>query len=155
MTATGHAILGVTLAAAISHPAIGIPTAIISHIAADAFPHWDTGTNVKRNNPKSKKTKSEFVVQSFFDLGISMIIPYLLVQFLFPHLNLFYTYSMVIAAQLLDWMAAPYVFLEWHFPPFSWISSLQGLFDHRLDKPWGIIGQVAILSILIYIAKLW
>lgn len=55
MTATGHAIMGTALAAAIPNPYLGIPIAILSHIACDAFPHWDTGTNMPMNNPKSKK----------------------------------------------------------------------------------------------------
>ncbi|MBI5044566.1 MAG: hypothetical protein HZC02_01440 [Candidatus Levybacteria bacterium] len=154
MTATGHALLGVALAAAIPNPLIGIPTAIISHVAADAFPHWDTGTNLKRNNPKSKKTKLQFVIQSYIDLGVSFVLPYTVMQIFFPHLNILYGYSMIIAAQLFDWLAAPYIFLDWKFPPFSWVSSLQKMFDHRLDKPWGIIGQVAIIAFFLYVAIL-
>lgn len=152
MTATGHAAIGVALAAAIPNPFIGIPLAIISHIAADAFPHWDTGTNIKKNNPRSTKTRRRFVIESFIDLGISFILPILLITWLFPQLNVFYAYTMVIAAQGFDWASAPYVFLKWSFPPFTWISRLQKAFDHRLDKPWGIIGQAALIILLLYIA---
>lgn len=137
MTATGHAVLGLALAAAIPYPLVGIPVAIMSHVAADAFPHWDTGTNVKKNNPTSRKTRSRFVIESFIDLGISLTIPYLLLLWLFPSLDILYAYAMVIAAQGLDWASAPYVFLGFKFPPFTWVISLQKSFDHRLDKPWG------------------
>lgn len=154
MTATGHAVLGLALAAAIPDPRIGIPLAIISHVAADAFPHWDTGTNIKKNNPKSTKTKERFVIESFVDLGISFLLPYLLMLMFFPDLNLIYMYAMVIAAQGFDWATAPYVFLDWKFPPFTWFSAAQKSFDHRLDKPWGIMLQVGILSLLLAIAKL-
>lgn len=146
MTATGHALIGLALAAQITNPFIGIPLAIISHIAADAFPHWDTGTTMH------KKSKRKFVIQSFIDLGISFILPFFLLIYLFPQTNLYYAFVMIIAAQGFDWGAAPLNFLGWNFPPFSWVHAAQKSFDHKLDKPWGIIGQVAILFLLLSIA---
>lgn len=146
MTSTGHAVLGVAIAAAIPDPLIGIPLAVLSHVAADAFPHWDTGTNML------KKSRQEFVIGSVIDLTISFILAYLLIQFLFPGLNLVYVFVMVIAAQGLDWATGPYLFLKWKFPPFSYFYALQKSFDHRLDKPWGIIGQIGILLFFLFIA---
>lgn len=146
MTATGHALIGVALAAAIPDPRIGIPVAILSHVAADAFPHWDTGTNMRK---KSRKT---FVIQSFIDLGISLIVPFIVVAMLFPSLNTLYAYIMVIAAQGFDWATAPYNFLGWHFAPFTWFQWMQKSFDHRLDKPWGIVGQVALILLLFLVS---
>jgi len=84
MTATGHAVMGVALAAAIPNPWIGIPIAIISHIACDAFPHWDTGTNMQMNNKKSTKTRSRFVIESFIDLFLSFSLPIGLYDLPFP-----------------------------------------------------------------------
>lgn len=153
MTATGHAVMGTVLAAAIPNPLIGIPLAILSHIACDAFPHWDTGTNLKMNNPSSKKTKNRFVIESFIDLFLSLLIPFLITVFLFPSTNLLYVYVMVFAAQSLDWLTAPLLFLNWKFQPFTLFSNVQKSFDHRLDKPWGIILQVAILSAAIIFVK--
>lgn len=146
MTATGHALIGLALAAQIPNPVIGIPLAIISHIAADAFPHWDTGTNIK------KKSKLKFVAGSFLDLGISFVLPFLLLFLFFPTLNPLYAFIMIIAAQGFDWGTAPYVFLKWQFPPFSWIYSAQKAFDHRLDKPWGVIGQTGVVLTFLAIA---
>lgn len=146
--------MGVVLAAAIPNPVIGIPVAIISHIACDAFPHWDTGTNLKRNNPKSTKTRFRFVTESLIDLSLSLTLPLFFMLYLFPHLNPLYMYSMVIAAQGFDWLTAPALFLNWRFPPFSTAYTFQGTFDHRLDKPWGVIGQIALLLFFIYLAKI-
>lgn len=143
MTATGHAIIGTSLAAIIPNPLIGIPLAILSHIFADAFPHWDTGTNMK------KKSKLEFVIGSFIDLGISFFVPFILAVYLFPQTSLLYVYIMVIAAQGLDWASAPSVFLGWKFAPITWSNAIQKMFDNRLDKPKGIIYQVvALVSIV-------
>jgi len=148
MTATGHAIIGTVIAVKIGNPYLAIPLAIVSHIAADAFPHWDTGTN------KKKKTHLAFFAQSMIDLTLSYALPYLLVITLFPGTNLIYLYIVVIAAQLLDWLSVPYVFFNWKFPPFTWPYRFQISFDNRLDKPWGIITQVAVLLFLIIFAKL-
>lgn len=149
MTATGHAIIGTVLAAQISNPFLGIPIAILSHFAADAYPHWDTGTNMK------KKSFHALWIHSLIDLGLSFIIPVLLIQYVAPQTNLSYVYIMVISAQLFDWLTAPYVFLKWKFFPFDIPYKMQLPFDNRMDKPWGIVWQVAALLVLIAWAKIY
>lgn len=147
MTATGHAIIGTVIAAKIGNPALAIPIAVASHIAADLFPHWDTGTN------KKLKSKSDFFIQSVTDLTLSYVLTIVLVVFLFPETSLIYAFVMVIAAQGFDWASAPYVFLRIENPPiFKYFYKFQKKFDNRLDKPWGIIGQVAVLVTLVVIA---
>lgn len=148
MTATAHAILGTVIAAKIGDPYLAIPLAILSHVAADAFPHWDTGTNRKR------KTHGAFFAQSLVDLSLSFILPYLLVLTLFPGTSLIYLYVIVFFAQFFDWASVPYVFFKWEFPPFTWPYRFQISFDNRLDKPWGIIAQVAVVLILVIFAKI-
>lgn len=147
MTATGHAVIGAVIAAKIGNPFLAVPIAIASHIAADAFPHWDTGTH------KSTKPKMVFFVQSLFDLGMSYIAGYFIANFLNPGIHFLYVFLIVTAAQLLDWISAPYNFLNMKFPPFSTVYWFQKLFDNKLDKPWGVIGQVAVLFFLVVFAK--
>jgi hypothetical protein len=54
-------------------------------------------------------------------------------------------------AQLFDWLTAPYYFFKIKiFKPFY---KLQVMFDNKLDKPWGIIGQVAIVTFLVLFFK--
>jgi hypothetical protein len=147
MTATGHAVIGVVIAAVFPNPVIAIPLALASHVAADAFPHWDAGTN------RNKKSKDRFVGEAIADVIISLTLPFFLVTYLFPQTSLSYTYLIVFAAQFFDWASAPYVFLKIKNPPvFEWFYHFQKKFDNRLDKPWGIIGQVALLVILVAIA---
>lgn len=147
MTATGHAIIGTVIAAKIGNPALAIPIAIISHVAADLFPHWDTGTN------KKLKSKKDFVIQSFTDLFLSYAVMLALLVFLFPETNKVYAFIIVIAAQGFDWASAPYSFLQIKNPPiFYWFYKLQKKFDNKLDKPWGMIGQAAVLAILVFLA---
>jgi hypothetical protein len=148
MTATGHGIIGAVIATQVNNPFIAIPLAFVSHIAADAFPHWDTGTNRKN------KSHTVFFAHSFIDLSLSLVLPYLMVKNLFPQTDLFYLYTVVLASQFLDWISVPYVFFNWKSPPFSWPYRFQLSFDNKMDKPWGIIGQIAILIFLIVFAKL-
>ena len=125
------------------------PIAFLSHYAADAFPHWDTGTNQKQ------KTRVAMWAQSLLDVGISLILPYFLIQYLNPSANLIYVYALVLTAQLPDWGAAPYFFLNMKFPPFTWWYRSQLYFDNRLDQPWGVILQAGILVLLVGVAKLY
>lgn len=147
MTATGHAIIGTVIAAKIGNPALAIPIAVASHIAADLFPHWDPGTN------RDKKSFNKFFSGAVADVLSSFIISFLLLVFIFPKTDLLYAYIIVFSAQFFDWASAPYVFFKVKNPPiFQWFYKLQKHFDNRLDKPWGIIGQVAILVALVAIA---
>lgn len=147
MTATGHAIIGTVIAAKIGNPALAIPIAVASHVAADLFPHWDPGTN------RDKKSYNKFFSGAVADVLSSLIITFLIIVFIFPKTDLLYAYAVVFAAQFFDWASAPYVFLKINNPPvFKWFYRFQKHFDNRLDKPWGIIGQVAVLVALVAIA---
>ena len=147
MTATGHAVIGTVIAAKIGNPALAIPLAVLSHIAADYFPHWDTGIG------RNARSHRDFFAKSFYDVSIGFILSYLLVEFLFPQTSLIYAFIMVIAAQFFDWITAPYLFFNWNFPLFTWFYRFQKTFDRPMYKPWGIIGQVAVLVGLVFLAK--
>lgn len=146
MTATGHAILGTVIAAKIGNPALALPLAIASHVAADAFPHWDEGTN-------GKKSKKRITVEAVFDVLIGLAISYLLVFILFPQTNLSYVFLMILVAQSLDWITAPYYLFG--IKPFKPFYEFQKLFDNRMKAPWGIINQVAILALIVILAKIF
>ena len=74
---------------------------------------------------------------------------------LFPQTNLLYAYLIVFASQFFDWASAPYVFFKIEKPTiFCSFYKLQKKFDNRLDKPWGVIGQVAFLFGLVFFAVL-
>lgn len=150
MTATGHAVIGVVIASAVSRPELAIPIALASHVAADLFPHWDPGTN------RHAKNHDRFFADAVIDVVASVFITFALVIFLFPKTNLLYAYLIVFASQFLDWLTAPYLFFHIKKPAiFLWAYRFQKLFDNQMDKPWGIIGQVGILAILVILAKLY
>ncbi len=148
MTATGHAIIGTVIAAKIGNPALAIPIALASHFLADALPHWDTGTN------REKKSKTRFVAETFIDIAAGFILSWILIVWLFPSTNLLYVFIVIIVSQLPDWLTAPYLFLNWNFPPFTWIYELQKKFDTEKQLPWGLINQVVVLIAIIFLAKM-
>lgn len=150
MTATSHALLGTVIAAKIGNPALAIPLAIASHIAADMIPHWDVATNRKTEG----KTKKQILFEGIGDISLGLILSYLLIVNVFPNTNLFYALLVIIAAQGLDWLMAPYYFFKVHFPLSQWAYEFQKRIEHRLDKPWGIITQIATIIIAIALGKI-
>ena len=149
MTATAHAVLGTVIAAKVGNPALAIPLAIASHIAADIFPHWDTATNIR------KKGRKRAIIDSFFDLIFGFLLAYAIVFFLFPQTNLLYVLFLILVSQSLDWLMLPYYFFRIKFPLFMWAYKFQKSFNHSLDKPWGIINQIAVIVLIVILAKLF
>lgn len=149
MTATGHAVIGTVVAATITNPLIAVPVAIFSHLAADYFPHWDAGTHEK------EKSKHQMIREAMLDVIIGFIVSYAIIFYVFPRTNLIYAFIMIILAQGFDWAWAPEYFFKIKNPISHFALWLGAIFNNRLDKPWGIINQVAILVLLIVVAKLY
>ena len=149
MTATAHAVLGTVIAAKIGNPALAIPLAIASHIAADIFPHWDVATN------KAKKGVKRTIIHSFIDLIFGFVLSFAIVFFLFPQTNLLYVLFLILVSQSLDWLMLPYYFFRINFPLFKWAYRFQKSFNHDLNKPWGIINQIVVLVLIVILAKVF
>lgn len=149
MTATGHALVGTVIAAKVGNPALAIPVALASHFLCDALPHWDTGY------AREKKSKARFVTESAIDVLLGFVLAYLLIVLFFPSTSLFYAFLIIIVAQLPDWLTAPYLFLDWNFPPFTWIYECQKKFDSSIGLPWGAINQVVAVVALVFLAKVF
>lgn len=147
MTATGHAIIGTVIAMKLQNPALAVPIAFASHIAADMIPHWDTATN------SEKKSKKLTLIESFFDVILGFAVSYTIIFLFSPQTSIVYAFSIVIASQLLDWATIPYYFLNIKFPPFKWIYDFQKLFDNTKDKPMGIIYQAAAVIVFVLAAS--
>jgi hypothetical protein len=148
MTATGHALIGTVIAAKVGNPLLAVPIALGSHFLADAIPHWDTGTN------REKKSKPRFVAETIADVILGFVLSWILLTWLFPSTNLLYAFIMIIVSQLPDWITAPYLFLNWDFPPFSWSYEFGKKFDIEQDLPWGMINQVVALIAVIFLGKM-
>ncbi|MEK7517842.1 MAG: hypothetical protein AAB583_04795 [Patescibacteria group bacterium] len=147
MTATGHAIIGTVIAAKVADPGLAIPLAIASHFVADAIPHWDIATNRK------EKTRGTLILEAFSDVMLGIVLSFLILVIIFPATSPLYAFLMILLSQSPDWLTAPYYFFG--IKSFKWAYKLQKIFDKDLDKPWGIISQIALLILIIIIAKVF
>ncbi len=143
MTATAHALIGASIAARITNPIIGIPTAIISHFLADLVPHWDAGTNHK------EKSATRLKIEAAADVIVGFALVFLIFR---RAVDPAYLFTMVIAAQLPDWLEAPSWMFGVHIPPFSWLDWLGHKLQTRMQLPWGLVTQVIVVGIFVYFA---
>jgi hypothetical protein len=145
MTATAHALIGASLAVKIANPLIGIPLAVISHFIADLIPHWDEGTN------HNKKSILRLRIEALADV----ILGFLLVLIIFRSFaitNPVYLFSMVIAAQLPDWLETPFFMFGIKIPLYSTIDWISHNLQTRMQLPWGLVTQVAVVIVMIIFA---
>lgn len=144
MTVTAHSLIGASIAVKIPNPLIAIPLAIVSNTLLDMVPHWDTGTGW-RQRP---------IVKTFFitavDVFVGMTLAFLI---FFQKTNPLYLMTVTFSASLLDWIEAPYIFLGWNFPPFSWFYKVQSRFHAKDGSLFGILTQVIVVLPIVAWAK--
>ena len=149
MTATSHAVIGTIIAAKIGNPALAVPIALASHVAADMIPHWDVATN------GNGKGDGKVLKNSIVDVALGFLVSYLIIQLFFPQVNLLYAFVVIVASQLPDWLMIPYYLFNSKNKFSRAVYKFQKLFDNRLDKPWGIISQAIVVSLILYIATIF
>lgn len=143
MTATAHALIGASIAARFTNPIIGIPLAFISHFLADLIPHWDVGTNHRQ------KSVLRSTVEATLDVLLGFALAFLLFgKFVQPA----YLFVMIITAQLPDWVGTPFWLFDLKFPPFSWAYFLGHKVQSRLQLPWGLVTQIAVVGAVVAIS---
>ena len=142
MTATAHALIGASIAVKVVNPYLGIPVAILSHFVADLIPHWDAGTNHRQKSLMRLKTEATF------DVLLSFALSFLIFRNLVDPVYLF---VMIIAAQLPDWLEAPSWIFGLKFPPFSWMDWLGHKLQSRLQLPWGLVTQIAVVGAVLFV----
>ena len=142
MTATAHALIGASLAVKIANPLLGIPLAIASHFLVDLIPHWDAGTNHK------KKSQVRLIAEAALDVLLGFSLAFLIFR---NQVDLRYLFIMVIAAQLPDWLEAPSFMLGIKIPPFSWMDWIGHKIQSRIQLPWGLLTQIAIVGLALLV----
>lgn len=145
MTITAHALVGGAIAASIPNPVLGITIATLSHPLLDMIPHWDEGWGWRL------KSKPRFIAEASIDLALGVLLTY----FIFgPFINnLWYLLAMIFASISWDVAEAPYLFLGWKFPPFSWVYKVQSKIQGKVRLPWGILTQVATVIAVVFLLQ--
>lgn len=141
MTATAHAIIGASIAAAIKDPAIGLPLAAASHPLVDMIPHWDFGLGWR------KKTKLKLFVQSSVDLLLGLVVSFAIFG---GSTNHTYLLSAIFVSEIWDIMQAPYWLFNWKFPPFSTFYNIQHVLNSKASLPWGILTQALTIGGVVF-----
>lgn len=144
MTATGHALIAALIAAKFHNPALAIPLAFTSHIVLDLVPHWDSGTHHR------SKTRHRLFAEAALDVIISFFAAGFLYGPILGQTNYVYLYICVFFAQLPDWVMAPSLIFNSKFSLFTAARSFGSKTNTKLDKPWGIITQIAAV-IIVYV----
>jgi hypothetical protein len=141
MLAASHALIGASIAQIIPNPYLGLPLSLLSHFLGDLIPHWDFRTR------KVKRKKLTTITVSLTDAAIGFGLGLI---FFGSQIPLKYLVAMMFAAQLPDWIEAPFHILEWNFPPFSSIKKLQSRLHNKKDLPWGLALQLLVVVALLY-----
>lgn len=141
MTATAHALVGGAIAASVSNPALGLTLSAASHPLLDLVPHWDFGWGWKQ------KSKLKLLAESVFDLTFGFVLSYLLFG---QSTSFWYLTACIFVSEVWDMAEAPYWFLNWRFPPFSWIYNIQSRMQGRAKNIYiGLLTQVASVVVII------
>jgi len=144
MLAATHALTGAVIAKISPSPILGIFFAFLSHPLLDLIPHWDLRT---RHNHHSRE---RVIIYSLIDAGFGFTMGFWIMHKQVQPLILLAT---MFAAQLLDWLEAPYMILRWKFPPFSWVKTFQHYVHQKLTFPDGLLVQIILVFFLLLITK--
>ena len=138
MTATAHALVGGTIAAALpDNPALGITLAALSHPILDMIPHWDFGMGWR------KKNKVLLFFQSAADLIFGVAVTFLIFG---RTTNLLYLSLAIFISESWDLLMMPYLLFGWKFPPFSFFYKFGHETNRRTTLPWGILTQAVTIT---------
>lgn len=145
MLAASHALIGASVAKLIPNPYLSLPLLIILHFLGDIFPHWDFRTR------KATRSKFQTISLSLTDAGLGFLLGFWLFH---NTVSLNYLLGCMFISQLPDWLESPLHVFDWNFPPFSSIKHLQSRCHSKLDLPWGLVWQILIVLIFVFISKL-
>lgn len=144
MLALTHALTGAALAKLAPTPESGLLMAVFSHPLLDYLPHWDLRTRHTRQPVKY------VVIISLADALIGFFLGWLLFRNSVPFWQLSLT---MFAAQLPDWLEAPYTVFHWHFPPFSTVKRFQHLIHHKIKFPEGLYTQLIVIFFFLLLSR--
>lgn len=144
MTSISHALIGASIAARINNPLAAGVISLISHFTCDAIPHWDLGTNW-RQRPK--------IVTGTLAI-LETLIALLGTYFLFVSRvrSTEVLFVCLIMSLIPDWLEVPYYLLLPNSPKsFYWIYKVQSLIHSRLQAPMGVITQIVVVGLFLWI----
>jgi hypothetical protein len=143
MTLTAHSLIAAAILSKVSHPLIGLPLVLGSHLLLDKVPHWDVMTT-------KGKTHRLIAVETLMDISLGFIVAGIFF-FLRPGIDPVYFFLGILVSQSPDLLEAPYVIPQLKNPISTAVYRFQHYihdlwFDARQAAPWGIVTQVAVVG---------
>lgn len=148
MLSTTHSLTSALIVSRISSPIISFPLIIFSHYLFDAIPHWDTGSGLTNGT----KTKKQAFVHTLIDLIIAAIAVFIIFQ-AGKTLSI-KLWLGVLAGIAPDLLEAPALFLDYRPFPINWLENFHNSFHQRWKFPYGLIPQIVIVAIVLFITFL-
>lgn len=145
MTSTTHSLVAIAIAAKITSPELAIPLAFASNFLLDMVPHWDFGFGWR------EKSKTKLFLEGVFDVGLSYFLTLVIYLKFLSHLNPVFVFACVFFSQLPDWLEVPYLLFNWKGEPFHFFYRIQHHIHRKLDLPWGLVPQIAVVLPLLYL----
>lgn len=145
MLSTTHSLASALIVSKIPNPYLSLPTILAVHYLCDAIPHWDTGSGLMTG----KKTKKEALFQTLIDLVFAGVLVFVLFQMDKPFSLLLW--SGVILGITPDLIESPAIFLNFRPFPINWLEKLHYWSHHSLKFPWGLIPQIIIILLIIFL----
>lgn len=142
MTSTGHALIGALVAAKFNDPYIALSLSFLSHYPSDILPHWDVGTHL------GKKSAKRRFIEGSIDIAIGLVLSVILYSYLSLENNYILLLLCIFSAQLPDWISSPVTVFKMNIPLIKQLDDFSDRLHNKLDKPWGIVTQIAALAML-------
>ncbi len=142
MTAVSHALIGAAIGAKVPNLPAAAIICVVTHLACDAIPHWDLGTNW-RLRPK--------VITGALAIAETLIALFG-TYFLFRNqIETQLLLTCIICSLLPDWIEAPYYMI---YPPSQFFYKMyqaQAWAHQRAEYPLGVITQVATVALFLWV----
>lgn len=157
MTSVAHALVGASIAARVSDPALAGGLILGSHFLMDMIPHWDFGTNWR------KRSKFSTGAIAITDTIIAFTLAYLLFSGKVSFIPLTLA---VILSVLPDWLETPwYIFFARQdkqapgknasiFENLAFnVYKVENMFHTKAQYPFGLITQM--FTVAFFLLLLW
>lgn len=151
MLLTPHTFIGVSLAFLISNPFLAVLASFISHFLGDKVPHWDFYSNTK----KEERTVGWRNLAVMGDLAVGVAVGVFFTSYaLFEVKNTPLALTVFfcgIASVLPDAISSMDLFLGKKNKFLTLVNKIQSKMQWQAPLPWGIVSQLVIVSISLYL----
>jgi hypothetical protein len=142
MTAVSHALIGAAIAARITNIPAAAVLSVVTHLACDAIPHWDLGTNWRL------RPKVVTGTLAIIETAIALLGTYFLFR---GQIGTQLLVTCIICSLIPDWIEAPYYMIH---PPskfFYHMYKAQAWVHQRAEYTFGVVTQMVTVAVFLWV----